>query len=211
MVYYGFLLTLLSIFLAIVVVAMAWDAVTKALQNPGAGMPQEDTVGMLFRVLEIMFIVAQVLNVVGMLFCLGAPASMPGKGLIYVSVLFQLAAVGIQQAQRFTTIPTQVLQATPWLSLLALVLFIAFLKRVGEFINSADVTGRAAGTLNTGIIIVVLYAAAIGLAYAEQGAAVLVILLAILVMLIVFLVKYGGLLSATKASLGEVLATPEDL
>src|SRR5439155_12923551 len=98
----------------------------------------------------------RVLNILGPIFCLGAPEDMPGKALIYLSVVFQLIGLGISVAFQLKVVPLNDLNivlmlgvAAVLLAIAAFVLFIVFLKRVGEYMGNGEVTSRAQSTINT--------------------------------------------------------------
>jgi hypothetical protein len=209
MMFYGIILTFLAIL--VILIAMAFDT-----SRAGA-----ETAFLLLSVGMIMVIVSQVLSILGPICCLGAPEDMPGKGLLYVSVIFQLISVGMSLTQGFfvPNLPQGVAYAGMLLGFIAVALFIAFLRRVGEYIGNPGLSRRASETLNTLIVAVVLCAlVAVCVAVclvANQpalGFVGSVIGLVVLGTAIVFLVRYIDLLARGKNTLGRLAASgPTDI
>lgn len=155
---------------------------------------------------------ATVLTTAGKLMCLTAPPNMSGRGSIFVAVAIDLLSLSITLAGFFTVVPPLLRGSVNLLALAGFVCFIRFLQHLGDFIGERDLRERGDGVFRLGIGIVVLYIVEIGLAVMALGNAlprvvaglgILVVTLALLVSLIVFALRYGGLLSACRYALSN--------
>lgn len=155
---------------------------------------------------------AAVLTTAGKLMCLTAPPNMSGRGSIFVAVAIDLLSLTITVAGLFTAVPVLLRGSVNLLALAGFVCFIRFLQHLGDYIGERDLRERGDGVFRLGIGIVVLYVVQIGLAVMALGNAlprvvaglgILLVTLALMISLIVFALRYGGLLSACRYALSN--------
>ena len=103
----------------------------------------------------IAFVVAQIIAIVGKLFCLTAPERMAGKETIYISVMFDLISIIIAYFQRIEAFSPNGAGLQTIISAIAYVSFLIFLKQVAEFINKNNLAKDAEGVLLIGIGMIV--------------------------------------------------------
>lgn len=100
-------------------------------------------------------VVAQIMAIVGKLFCLTAPERMTGKETIYISVMFDLISIIIAYFQGIGAFSPNGAGLQTIISAIAYVSFLIFLKQVAEFINKNNLAKDAEGVLLIGIGLVV--------------------------------------------------------
>jgi hypothetical protein len=100
-------------------------------------------------------VVAQVMAIVGKLFCLTAPERMTGKETIYISVMFDLISIIIAYFQGIGAFSQNGAGLQTIISAIAYVSFLIFLKQVAEFIHKNNLAKDAEGVLLIGIGLVV--------------------------------------------------------
>lgn len=214
LVYTGLCLKILTVILAFIV-GFAFAA------NPGPGILNA------IRGLVILALIADVLTFFGMLFCLGAPSDMPGKGLIVVSFLLQIVVLIAQTVPTFNALmlifgkpeamlkielPKEIDRYSQLIGLIGFVIFLVFLKSLGHYIRREELAGKAAGLLKLGAFIIVLALGTVAMLYvtAQQpgkgdslALIILVVAIVLLVLLILFVMRYGVLLSNLRTACGE--------
>jgi hypothetical protein len=96
-----------------------------------------------------------VVGFIGRVLCLAVPAETRAQGLIYGAVAFDLIAVAVHIADVF--LESEVLEPAGNLcSLVAIILFVLFLKRVSEFVGRSDLAERAKALLGLGVAVFVV-------------------------------------------------------
>ncbi|WP_103669362.1 hypothetical protein [Pseudanabaena sp. BC1403] len=100
-------------------------------------------------------VVAQIMAIVGKLFCLTAPERMTGKETIYISVMFDLISIIIACFQGIGAFSPNGAGLQTIISAIAYVSFLIFLKQVAEFIHKNNLAKDAEGVLLIGIGLVV--------------------------------------------------------
>jgi hypothetical protein len=103
----------------------------------------------------IAFVVAQIMAIVGKLFCLTAPERMTGKETIYISVMFDLISIIIAYFQRIEAFSPNGAGLQTIISAIAYVSFLIFLKQVAEFIHKNNLAKDAEVVLLIGIGMIV--------------------------------------------------------
>jgi len=105
-------------------------------------------------------ILGLVLSSVGQALCLTVPKATGAKGLIIAAVVMQLASVGIKlfvKSEAGSVSETQIANLVgSLLSLAAAVTFVAFLKRLGEYLNRSDLAQKAQTLIVGGRCLVVM-------------------------------------------------------
>ncbi|CAN1213267.1 DUF308 domain-containing protein [Tumidithrix helvetica PCC 7403] len=129
--------------------------------------------------------IAQIMAIVGKLFCLTAPDRMTGKETIYISVVFDVISIIIGGLSYFIELPKIVSDFQTTISAIAYVSFLIFLKQVAEFIHKNNLAKDAEGILLIGIGLIV----SLGLAVFFPILAVLT-----LVLFLVGVIRYYKLL-----------------
>ncbi len=170
------------------------------------------------RVVQIVYflalggIAATIITTVGKLLCLTAPPQMSGRGSIVVAVAIDLLSLSITVASLVTVVPPLLRGAVHLLSIAGFVCFIVFLQNLGDLLGERDLRERGSGVLNMGIGIVVLYAlfvvlavlaAARALPALVAGLGMMVLGLVLLVSGVIFVIRYGGLLLASRYALSN--------
>lgn len=147
--------------------------------------------------LGVLIIVGSVLSLVGAGLCLTAPNEMPGKEAIYFAVAFDAAALLINVASHFTTLPRLIVALPNLLAITGFVCFLVFLKHVGGFMGNNAITSQAEGTLNLGIALVVVMVLSVVSVFVMPVAGALLGLLGAILGLVGFL-RYARLLHDLK-------------
>lgn len=147
--------------------------------------------------LGVLIIVASVLSLVGTGLCLTAPNEMPGKEAIYFSVALDAAAILINVASYFTTLPRLVVALPNLLGIAGFVSFLVFLWHVGGFIRNNELVSQAEGALHLGIALVVVMILSVISAFVMPMAGALLGLLGLILGLVGFL-RYARLLHDLK-------------
>jgi hypothetical protein len=137
--YYSLALTTLSIIILII--------------TPFAGSLAFLFIGVIGTI--IASVVAQIMAIVGKLFCLTAPERMTGKETIYISVMFDLVSIIIAYFQGIGAFSQNGAGLQTIISAIAYVSFLIFLKQVAEFIHKNNLAKDAEGVLLIGIGLVV--------------------------------------------------------
>lgn len=197
-VFFGFVLTCLVILMGF---AVGWSM---------RGNP--------LRVVQIAYVLvfggiaATIITTVGKLLCLTAPPQMAGRGSIFVAVAIDLLSLSITVVSLVTTVPPLLRGAIHLLSIAGLVCFIVFLQNLGDLLGERDLRERGSGVLNMGIGLVVLYgmfvvlgvlAVARALPALLAGLGLMLLGLVLLVAAIIFAIRYGGLLLASRYALSN--------
>lgn len=197
-VYFGFLLTILLVFIAF---AIGWS---------NRGNPPNAAAGAVW--LGLLGLAATIITTTGKLMCLTAPSNMSGRGSIFVAVAIDLLSLSITVGNFVTVIPPLLRGATNLLSIAGFVCFIVFLQNLGDFLRERDLRERGTGVLQLGIGIVVLLVLQYGLAIAAQaralppiiaGVGILLLMLTLLAVGIWFVIRYAGLLSTCRYALAN--------
>lgn len=147
--------------------------------------------------LGLLIIVASALSLVGTGLCLTAPNEMPGKEAIYFAVGLDAAAILINVASHFTTLPRLIVAMPNLLAIAGFVSFLAFLKHVGGFMRNNELTRQAEGALNLGIALVVVMVLSVISVFVMPLAGALLGLLGAILGLVGFL-RYARLLHDLK-------------
>lgn len=147
--------------------------------------------------LGFLILLASVLSLVGTGFCLTAPNEMPGKEAIYFAVALDAAAILINVASHFTTLPRLIVAIPNLLAIAGFVSFLVFLKHVGGFMRDNELTSQAEGALNLGIALVVVMVLSIVSVFEMPLAGALLGLLGLILGLVGFL-RYARLLHDLK-------------
>lgn len=147
--------------------------------------------------LGLLIIVASVLSLVGTGLCLTAPNEMPGKAAIYFAVALNAAAILINVAGHFTTLPRLVVAIPNLLAIAGFVSFLVFLEHVGRFMCNSALTSQAEGALNLGLALVVVMILSVISAFVMPMAGALLGLLGVILGLVGFL-RYARLLHDLK-------------
>lgn len=147
--------------------------------------------------LGLLIIVASVLSLVGTGLCLTAPNEMPGKEAIYFAVALDAAAILINVASHFTTLPRLIVAMPNLLAIAGFVSFLVFLKHVGGFMRNSELTSQAEGALNLGIALVVVMVLSVASIFVMPLAGALLGLLGAILGLVGFL-RYARLLHDLK-------------
>jgi hypothetical protein len=137
--YYSLALTILSVIILII--------------TPFAGSLVFLFIGVIGTI--IASVVAQIMAIVGKLFCLTAPERMTGKETIYISVMFDLISIIIAYFQGIGAFSQNGAGLQTIISAIAYVSFLIFLKQVAEFIHKNNLAKDAEGVLLIGIGLVV--------------------------------------------------------
>jgi hypothetical protein len=137
--YYSLALTILSVIILII--------------TPFAGSLAFLFIGVVGTI--IASVVAQIMAIVGKLFCLTAPERMTGKETIYISVMFDLISIIIAYFQGIGAFSPNGAGLQTIISAIAYVSFLIFLKQVAEFIHKNNLAKDAEGVLLIGIGLVV--------------------------------------------------------
>lgn len=199
-VYFGFLLTILLVFIAF---AISWS---------NRGQPLKVVPGVVLLGLSWLGIAATIITTAGKLMCLTAPSNMSGRGSIFVAVAIDLLSLSITVSNFVTVIPPLLRGATNLLSIAGFVCFIVFLQNLGDFLGERDLRERGTGVLQLGIGIVVLLVLQVVLAVAFQaralppiiaGLGILLLMLTLLAVGIWFVIRYAGLLSTCRYALSN--------
>ena len=117
-----------------------------------------------------LIIVASILSLLGTALCLTAPNEMPGKGAIYLTCGLDAAAILINVASHFTTLPRLIVASSNLPAIAGFVCFLIFLKHLGGFMCNSDLTSQAARALKLGIACVVFMVLSVILGYAMPPA-----------------------------------------
>jgi hypothetical protein len=178
LVYWGIVIVLLSVVLA----------VFTGIAAQGAA----DVLVLFLRICSLGVILGIVVGFIGRVMCLAVPANTNAQSLIYGAVIFDLLALGIHIYDAISR--SEVLDFLGNLcSLIAIILFVLFLKRVSEFVGRTDLADRAKSLIGLGLT--TLLVAFLGGVIAVAAPIVLVLVgLGILVMALVMLVLYVRLL-----------------
>lgn len=197
-VFFGFVLTCLVVMIGF---AVSWSM---------KGNP--------LRVLQILnflafgVIAGTIITTVGKLLCLTAPPQMSGRGSIFVAVAIDLLSLSITVASLVTVVPPLLRGAVNLLSIAGLVCFIVFLQNLGDLLGERDLRERGSGVLKMGIGIVVLYVVFVVLAFLAvakalpallAGLGLMVLGIVLLIAGIIFIIRYGGLLLASRYALSN--------
>ncbi|MCX5933871.1 MAG: hypothetical protein NTU99_03655 [Pseudanabaena sp. LacPavin_0818_WC45_MAG_42_6] len=167
--YYSLALTILSVIILII--------------TPFAGSLAFLFIGVVGTI--IASVVAQIMAIVGKLFCLTAPERMTGKETIYISVMFDLISIIIAYFQGIGAFSPNGAGLQTIISAIAYVSFLIFLKQVAEFIHKNNLAKDAEGVLLIGIGLVV----SLGLARIFPIIALLTLLL-----FLIWVIRYYKLL-----------------
>ena len=143
--------------------------------------------------LGFLILLASVLSLVGTGLCLTAPNEMPGKETIYFTIALDVAALLINVASHFTTLPRLIVALPNLLAITGFVCFLVFLKHVGGFLRNNELTSQAEGTLNLGIALVVVMVLSVVSIFVMPLAGALLGLLGAILGLVGFL-RYARLL-----------------
>jgi hypothetical protein len=149
--------------------------------------------------LGFLIIGASVLSLLGTGLCLTAPNEMPGKEFIYFAVALDAAAVLINVASQFTTLPRLIVALPNLLAITGFVCFLVFLKHIGGFMRNSTLTGQAAGALILGIALVIVMVLAVASVFVMPPAVAPLRLLGAILGLVGFL-RYARLLHDLKHS-----------
>ena len=147
--------------------------------------------------LGFLIIVGSVLSLVGTGLCLTAPNEMPGKEAIYFAVAFDAAALLINVASHFTTLPRLIVALPNLLAITGFVCFLVFLKHVGSYMGNNAIASQAEGALNLGIALVVVMVLSVVSVFVMPVAGALLGLLGAILGLVGFL-RYARLLHDLK-------------
>lgn len=197
-VFFGFLFYILVI---LIVVAVSWS---------NRGDPRK--VGPILYWLTLSGFAATIVTTVGKLLCLTAPPQMSGKGTIYGAVGIDVLSISITIASLVTTLPALLTSAINLLSVAGFVGFILFLQQLGDFMCERDLRERGSGVLKMGIGVVVLWLLIVGLAMLAlakaipllvAGPGISLLWLVLLVVGIIFVIRYVGLLSTCRYALSN--------
>ncbi len=197
-VFFGFVLTCLVVLIGF---AVGWSMKGNPLR-----------VAQIVYFLSFGGIAATAITTAGKLLCLTAPPQMSGRGSIFVAVAIDLLSLSITVASLVTVVPPLLKGAINLLSIAGLVCFIVFLQNMGDLLGERDLRERGSGVLNMGIGIVVLYlvfavlavlAVAKALPALLAGLGLMLLGLVLLVTGIIFVIRYGGLLLASRYALSN--------
>ena len=197
-VFFGFLFYILVI---LIVFAVSW-----------VNRSDPRKVGPILYWLTLSGFAATIVTTVGKLMCLTAPPQMSGKGTVYAAVAIDILSSSITIASLVRTLPALLTSAVNLLSVAGFVCFILFLQQLGDFMGERDLRERGSGVLKMGIGIVVLWLLIIGLAMLAlakalplfvAGLGISLLWLVLLVVGIIFVIRYAGLLSTCRYALAN--------
>jgi hypothetical protein len=175
-----------------------------------AGMAQ-----MMLIALIVAIIVAQILNLVGSIFCLSTPSETGARGWIVASVVTEVLSMIISLVG-LVGIATQELSGVQQLlGVVACVTFILFLRKLGIFIGRTDLAQRAVNLLILWGVLFAVVAGSVVMAVADVmpnggpgargalpgGELLIVIVLSMIVIGLVAIVKYLSLLADMKTAI----------
>jgi hypothetical protein len=201
----GLILTIFSVLVSVFGILM--------IGLGGAGANALGTTALLFIG---MVLVAQVLNLVGTILCLSAPAETQARGWIFASLVAELLNMIPALAARLGLYSdSEVAQSAELLlGIVAYVTFILFLRKLGQFIGRTDLAQRAVYLLLLGAVLVgldmVFLASSVlsvevkgqlGVRGAGMAGIALFAGVSMFIVEIVALVKYLGLLADMKSAI----------
>jgi hypothetical protein len=140
----------------------------------------------------LLVIAASLLSMIGRIFCLSVPQEVGATGLIYTAVVCDVSALIASVSGMVPGLP-DVSAYSALLSIIGLVFFVLFLKKLAVYIDARDSAVRASNLLNVSVGLVVVMVAMIFLPLMALVALVLGLL---------GLILYSRLLSGMKQSLG---------
>ncbi len=106
-------------------------------------------------------VVAPLLSLIGRCLCLTVPPETDSRTYIVPAVALDLASIAIRGWDYFRDIPKFLSDIQGPLPLLAFVFFLLFLRKLAKFVGSESETKRATDLLKTGIVIALIFLAAI--------------------------------------------------
>jgi hypothetical protein len=175
-----------------------------------------DTMQMLLVVFAVMVIVAQILNLVGSIFCLSTPQETGARGWIVASVVTEVLSMVISVGALLGVRGDGASGVQQLLGIIACVTFILFLRKLGLFIGRPDLAQRAINLLILwGVLFAIIVGSIVltvlaaqqangGLRFARPavGPEILIAIgLSMIVLGIVAVVKYLSLLADMKSAI----------
>lgn len=178
LVYWGIGIVLVSVICTIVVSIVLQGSLEAAL--------------ILIGICSFGVVLGIVVGFIGRVLCLAVPVQTRAQGLIYGAVAFDLLALGAHIAEVF--LEAELLDfAGNLCSLVAVILFVLFLKRVSEFVGRFDLADQAKTLLGMGCAVFVV--AVLGGVMAIAAPMVMVLIgLIIIVVAVAMLILYLRLL-----------------
>ena len=105
---------------------------------------------MLTLCFQVAVIIAQIMNLLGSVFCLSIPPESGARGWIFASVGAEVLSMVITVAALLKVNPENAQNAQQLLGIIAFVTLILFLRKLGLFIRRADLAQQAVGLLTFG-------------------------------------------------------------
>jgi hypothetical protein len=139
----------------------------------------------------ILATIASIMAIVGKVLCFTAPKRMPGKGVIYVSIGFDLLSISLSVLERFIDLPKAITDLNGTITAIAFITFLIFLKQVAEYINKPNLGKEAEQILLVGIGLIVSSILAVFL----PSILGLIFLILVVALFLVGLIRYYKLLS----------------
>lgn len=194
LVYWG-----VAIFMLCLIGQLLLTVMSQALSNGVAS-------GLLGVGLGVAFFVSSLFCLVGRVFCLAVPAASGARKVIYVAVAFDVFGLLTNVIERFVGLSGWLSIASTLCSVMAILLFIIFMRRVATFIHQPELAAQAGPLIIMGSTLIVLMVALfisliLTFGYALAAVAVVVIGLTVFVLTILTLLRYVRLLADLRKAI----------